>query len=969
MRAAPLFAACALALQMANSAASAAARDAILSAGGVVRLDVGDHEYRLEPLALLKDWTAAKPLGGHEVAPTGTVEMAMTAGGRPILDVAVTLRQRDEGRVELGCRFTAREDISTQALGWLLKFDAADAAGHTWRIGETHGPFTHAAADGVHLAQGRATSFAFALGASGETLHSEVLQGGASSPPAIDCLVQDNRNWSDEYHVRLGALGARRLSKGETVSFSLILSLASGEPLAARNAKPFVIKAGEDWIPLDNRRDIVADSALDFSGIFPADAPAGRHGWLQNVGGHFEFEGLPGKSQRFCGVNLCLTANYPDHATADALAVRLRRFGYNAVRIHHHDGAWATAYARRGNVEAPLRGSLNNVSTSSKPSKPSTPSTPSTAMSADDDIDRLDYLLAKCFENGLYATTDLYVSRPVPWRDIGVDQDGEVDIHVFKMLCALYEPAFENWAKFAGDFLLHENPYTGRRYVDEPGMPLISLVNEGGFFVGWNSGGRDDPRVAKAWREWMTARRAADPGFAPDCTPDQTPRTCWEGNVHPAIAQWTGGLEARMVSRMKAHLRSLGCRALISNDNCGPHYAALQRATTDLDYIDDHFYIDHPHFPETPWKLPSTCRNNNPLLGDGHLAPSEQAFTRMFDKPFTVSEWNFAAPSRFRGMGGILTGTMAALQGWDGLWRFDYSYLDSELGDRGTRGPHYFDLATDPVGLAAERAVLCLFRRGDLAPLTDGVALWDTPESATLPDKTLWGYPPWCEAAWAMRVGSCLDPVDARGLRILRREEAESGFAPGAPVPGLSIDRERGTLAVVTPRTCGGFAPCGRLEAGPLSFEIAGRDGPASQDGSAAQNSSLVTRHSSLRGGHDVPTTLWVSSLDGLPIERSSRLLLTHLIDVQGEGARFADGTMTTLLHLGNVPLARNGTVRVMIQLNAPQDCTVFELATNGKRLGTIPAEAADGLLRFTATVSSPNGARFFYEIARNEKH
>ena len=121
-------------------------------------------------------------------------------------------------------------------------------------------------------------------------------------------------------------------------------------------------------------------------------------------------------------------------------------------------------------------------------------------------------------------------------------------------------------------------------------------------------------------------------------------------------------------------------------------------------------------------------------------------------------------------------------------------------------------------------------------------------------------------------------------------------------------------------------------------------------------------------GGKTLLTFVYDNGLKWL-LELGAAFLLTHLTDVQGEGARFADGTMTTLLHLGNAPLARNGTVRVMIQLNAPLDCTVFELATNGKRLGTIPAEAADGLLRFTVTVSSPNGARFFYEIARNEKH
>ncbi|MBP5544187.1 MAG: hypothetical protein ILM98_08935 [Kiritimatiellae bacterium] len=967
-------AACALAVQ---TASSAAALDATLSAGGVVHLDVGGREYRLEPLALLEDWTAANPLGGHEVAPTGTVEMVMTSGGRPILDVAVTLHQLAEGKVKLGCRFTPREDFATQALGWLLKLDAAEAEGREWRIGETRGFFAHAAADGVHLAEGCAASFAFDLGASGETLRLESWgvgqeQQADNSGGAIDCLVQDNQNWSDEYHVRLGALSARRLAKGETVAFSLILSLASGEPLAARNAEPFVIEAGEDWIPLDNRRDIVAGSALDFSAIVPHHSPAGKFGWLRNVGGHFEFESLPGKQQRFYGVNLCLTANYPDHATADALVTRLRRLGYNAVRIHHHDGIWKDAIVGRKVEKLKSRKVPQQSSSDLQPSTFQPFNSSMSSPQIGDDIDRLDYLLAKCFENGIYATTDLYVSRPVAWRDIGVEQDGDVDIHVFKMLCAIYEPAFENWAKFADDFLLHENPYTGRRYIDEPAMPLISLVNEGGFFVGWNSGGRDDPRVAAAWREWMSARRVANPSFAQDLTTNQTPRAFWWLDVHPAIAQWTGELEAKMVARMKTRLRSLGCKALLSNDNCGPHYAALQRATADLDYIDDHFYIDHPRFPETPWKLPSTCQNNNPLLGDGHLAPSEQAFTRMMDKPFTVSEWNFAAPSRFRSMGGFLAGAMAALQGWDGLWRFDYSYLDSELGDRGMRGPHYFDLATDPIGQASERAAICLFRRGDLAPLTNGVALWCTPESAFMPDKTFFGYPPWCDDAWTMRVGSCLSPDGAGGLVVLRREEAESGFAPGVSAPGLvnlrktqiSIDSERGTLAVVTSHTCGGFTPSGRLDAGPLSFEIL----------------SAVSRSfdsSKPVAGRAVPATVWISSLDGAPIERSSRLLLTHLTDVQGEGAKFADNSMTKLLALGGRPLVRVGAADVALRLVPraggvrgedspcpfPAEWRVWALDTAGRRICEVPATFSDGALRFRVSTNGPEGGRIYYEI------
>jgi hypothetical protein len=326
----------------------------------------------------------------------------------------------------------------------------------------------------------------------------------------------------------------------------------------------------------------------------------------------------------------------------------------------------------------------------------------------------------------------------------------------------------------------------------------------------------------------------------------------------------------------------------------------------------------------------------------------------MLGKPFTISEWNFAAPSRFRGMGGLLAGAMAALQDWDGLWRFDYSYLDSELGDRGTCGPHYFDLATDPIGQAAERAVLCLFRRGDLAPLTDGVALWCTTESANLPYKTLWGYPPWCDEAWQMRVGSCLSPDGAGGLGLVRREEAEADFANHSrrarqqeDDSKIAIDRERGAFCVVTPRTCGGFAESGRIDAGALSFTIL----PSTDE------------------SKPVPTTLWASSLDGEPLERSSHILLTHLTDVQGEGAKFADDTMTTLLALGGRPLVRRGTARVELRLAPCGDWRAFALDTAGRRMSEIQTscDSASGNLVFIAdTVGDKDSATLLYEIVRN---
>src|SRR5258708_15563145 len=176
-----------------------------------------------------------------------------------------------------------------------------------------------------------------------------------------------------------------------------------------------------------------------------------------------------------------------------------------------------------------------------------------------------------------------------------------------------------------------------------------------------------------------------------------------------------------MVSKMKSFMREeLGCRALISNASSWTRSATDQSAREIYDYVDDHFYVDHPQFLKTPWQLPSRCGNASPLAGG---APGGRAitFTRMFGKPFTVTEFNYSGPGRFRGVGGILAGALGALQGWGGIWRFAYSH--SSTSDFNPARITYFDLGSDPLSQAAERASLCLFLRGDLRMAPHSVAL------------------------------------------------------------------------------------------------------------------------------------------------------------------------------------------------------------------------------------------------------
>ena len=677
------------------------------------------------------------------------------------------------------------------------------------------------------LAANVSSPLASRLGKSEASRYGIPIVGGRSLvlsfPETLPVYAQDSRPWGGGWTVRFFETSNRRkFVPGDFVEWNVVVASSDGAPLKLTRGHPVAITEKDGWTRLDYKKDITPGSALDFSQMGLLDAPAGKHGWLKAVGGHFEFEGTPGVEQRFYGVNLCFTANYPEHEDADMLVERFARLGYNTIRIHHHDGDW---FASDGNK------------------------------------DKLDYLAARAIEKGMYITTDLYVSRPVKWRDIGIDRDGEMHNNLYKTYIPLHDAAFRDWAEHSRSFLEHVNPYTGRAYKDEPGMPFVVLVNEGKLYMGWGSAKKmSDPVVVAAWREFGGKGAPPSQGVA---GPDE---------VSARFDAWIG---RRMWEKGSAFVRSLGCRALLSNDNNGRWHGEGQGLTPLYDYVDSHFYVDHPVFLETPWRLPARCENINPVAAGKPLI-FRLGWAKGASKPYTISEWNFSGPGRYRGMGGVLTGAFASEQEWDGLWRFTYSHSNRNLKDSPNLAPGNFDLATDPLMAAGDRAGVCLYLRHDAEP------------------------------------GS------------------------------MQLDAERGSMAVVSPRTCGGFVESGTMEAGSLSFTL-----------------------SSCGGEPIAPASVWVSSLDERPVADSSRLLLVHLTDVQGGGARYADESRRFLLHWGRGLLVENGAADVLLRLSNPLAYTIFELDTAGNRRAELPSRVESGALSFTVSTRGEHGGRIYYEICK----
>lgn len=915
---------------------------AVVSSLGGVRLEhQGREAATVVPGLFEVPWRSASMGAGRpgDAAQGGAHRGQIRAPGGSLVDVELRVAAAANG-VRFDYRLTPQREIKLNSLHVSLVLPGANWAGGKFNVDGAEGALPPQFKQ-TSLRNGPARLVRLAT-ASGAALR---LDFTAATP----VLVQDDRQWGDTFSVRIGPQmgNGENWPAGRSLALGFTLSGEGGIRLIEDG--PVTIQAGADWLPLDVELDIEAGSALDFSKVIPREMPAGKFGRvIATADGKFAFAQRPQAPVRFYGVNLCFSAQYLEHTEADRLAIRLARLGYNALRIHHYEGELVDRSPGAGIRLKP------------------------------DKLDQFDYLFAALKKQGIYVTTDLFVSRPVSAGEFYPGESGDLGMDNYKMAVHVNDRAFENFKAFARALLGHENPYTKTRYAADPALAWLSLVNEDcpGNFVGRLQGGLKAD-WQRAWNRWLAARYKDRPsllaafGRLPD---DQDPA---KGSVplqdvhanSPASTIFNVFLaetERDFFERTRKFLRDeLGCQALLTDINAWTNPIQLQAVRGVFDYVDDHFYVDHPQFLDRPWSLPSRCPNTSPIAG-GATGGRNCAFTRLFGKPFTITEFNYSSPGRFRGVGGILTGALGAVQDWDGVWRFAYAHNRDNVSRPGAL--NYFDVSADPLNQAAERASLCLFLRGDIQPATHSVTITATVDELlkspkTSRDKT----PPWHGMAWLTRVGWTLgnapaakdtfalplsgttDPFGSGASKTILDTFRARGWLPAANRTDfaknvfqsengeVTIDAPENILTLDTARTAGGFAPAGRrIETKAATIEIL-----------------------------DTDATVWVSSLDNNPITSSRRLLITHLTDLQNTGTRYADRARQVLLAWGKLPhLVNNGRANVTLRLGNPSRAKVYALATSGKRLGEVPARPGQGgALVVPLSIAADGKARMLYEV------
>ena len=119
------------------------------------------------------------------------------------------------------------------------------------------------------------------------------------------------------------------------------------------------------------------------------------------------------------------------------------------------------------------------------------------------------------------------------------------------------------------------------------------------------------PEWRAAWEAWIAAKRAENPAFAD--IPDTLPPDWGNGGAHLAAFQiFLAEMEVGFMRGWTAFLRDeLKCRALVTNQNGWENRATshLGRALS-YDFVDDHFYIDHPYFLDRRRRIGRTSPRN-----------------------------------------------------------------------------------------------------------------------------------------------------------------------------------------------------------------------------------------------------------------------------------------------------------------------------------------------------------------------
>ena len=650
--------------------------------------------------------------------------------------------------------------------------------------------------------------------------------------------------------------------------------------------------------PIAWRDTIAPGSALDVS-FLNGDRPAGEKGHvIVNSDGKFAFSDEPAKAVRFWGTNVGAAGLFPPKELAASIARNFARQGVNLVRLHGIATKYYDWLGPRWLIRSD--GSIDEES-----------------------LDLLFNFVAELKKNGIYIYMDCNDGL---WYEALLGRKCRDD----ERAASQFTPElFAATKRFLKDFLTRRNPYTGLSLAEDPSVAMWEIVNECSLpgLLRQDIVRRLGPyyaRLNEAWRKWRDEHSSPAVGDLAD--------GCDASRVEFLVA-----VQRRHFSDMKAFLRSLGVKGTICGNNNVWIPADLVVAK-DTDFTNDHFYLGYGDYAnQRSIVVNNECMVRTPAKG----YPMSRRINnvKMEGKPVVAGEWNFCFPNDFRSEGLPLCTAYSCLQGHDALLFFCANgAFDCGLWSRFEKNPGVMPLSqqTDPSTWGLSQVCALAFRRGDIAPAAR---------------KLLAAYTP--QELYGMADHNELIPSKFAAVAGLHRIESDVTAERTASPPwheivgSISPDTvssdtgelrrypEKGLLVADAPRTKMVVGELNRLDA------------------ASGRLSGMEVSSSSAFGA------LALTSLDGLPISESHRMLLVLVGNSRNADTVIADGVMTSW--------GTGGTV-----VTEPMDAKVtlagdaFEVhrldPLTGIRLGTITVVRSEG----HATVEIGRDAKtIYFELLR----
>jgi hypothetical protein len=631
-----------------------------------------------------------------------------------------------------------------------------------------------------------------------------------------------------------------------TTHATLTLSVPGALDLAPSLTERYAGPPQHRW----NRDTLVFDDwPVDLRLLNAAHGRAGSHGRVVVDGEELRFE--DGTPARFWGTNVAASALFEaSDATITRQAQRLSAMGYNLVRLHHHDAAWSSTnvFDTRGGTTQVLDAHA---------------------------LERLDRWIDTLAQEGIYVWLDLHTGRQfLPGDAIPGYSDMLLGPHPrqargFQYINPRVETLLEG---FAEAYLRRKNPYTGRPWAEEPAIVGTLLTNENDLTHHFSGAfERSTGRETHVALFDALAKTIVDELGLP-ASARRTLRTPGPGKV--LLAE----MQHRWDARALAHVRGLGVKTPLVTTNYWGFESLLSLPPLAYgDMIDVHSYGEAEALSTDPHRTAHWLH---------HIATAQVA-----GKPMTVTEWAVPKPAADRFTAAPWMAALGALQGWDAL--LAYNYAQSPLGRAPTRATQW-DQRVDPAQLGLSPVAALMFRRGDVALAKNTVAIVPSVDA-------MWNAHASPKRSAALRTV----PERSRMVVVLPDHPKLDWDTAGSVPAGATVLRDLSTDALPT-----------------RSHEVTSDTGEIRRDwaeGTLRIDSPRAQVASGWIGGETIrlgdlevalttaKATVAAVSLDGAPLHRSSRILVTAV----GRAEPEEDGHVRSEPISGEFALRTQGPMRL----------------------------------------------------------